>query len=111
MESLSVDMIPASVPEGAAGKSFFGLDAGEKGSFCCASGAGVFKLPFVTSFVPAFVAGLEAVFAACFVTAFCGACFTAGSGAAAASISSRLHSGMWADALQERSSGYYGCLE
>ena len=107
MESLSVDMIPAGVPEDAVGKSFFGTDAEEDGS----SDANVFTLPFVAGFVPAFWVGLEAVFAACFVTDFCGACFTAGSGAAAASISSHLHSGMWADALQERSRGYSGCLE
>lgn len=111
MESLSVDMIPAGVPEDAAGESFFGMDAGEDGAFCCASDTGVFTLPFVAGFVPAFWVGLEAVFAACFMAAFCGVCFTAGSGAAAASISSRLHSGMWADALQERSRGYSGCLE
>lgn len=111
MESLSVDTIPAGVPEDAAGESFFGMAAGEDGAFCCASGAGVFAFPFVAGFAPVFWAGLEAVFPACLVTAFCGAGFTAGSDAAAVSISSRLHSGMWADALQERSSGYSGCLE
>lgn len=111
MESLSVDTIPAGVPEDAAGAAFPGTDAGEDGAFCCASGVGGFAFPFVTGFVPAFGVGLKAVFPACFVTAFCGAGFTAGSGGAAVSISSRLHSGMWADALQERSRGYSGCLE
>ena len=94
MESLSVDTIPAGVPEDAAGESFFGMAAGEDGAFCCASGAGVFAFPFVAGFAPVFWAGLEAVFPACLVTAFCGAGFTAGSDAAAVSISSRLHSGI-----------------
>lgn len=110
MESLSVDIIPAGVPEDTAGAAFSGPDAGGDAAFCCALGAGAFPVPFAAGFVPAFWAGFDAVFDVCFVAAFCDAGFTAGSGAAA-SISKRLHSGIWADALQERSRGYSGCLE
>lgn len=109
MESLSADMIPAGVPEDTAGAAFPGLDAGGDGAFCCVPGAGVFTAPFAAGFVPAFGAGFAAA-VVCFGACFCGAGFV-GSGAAAASISRRLHSGMWADALQERSRGYSGCLE
>ena len=110
MESLSADTIPAGVPEDTAGAAFPGPDAGGDGVFCCVPGAGVFTAPFAAGFAPAFGADFGAAFAVCFGACFCGAGF-AGSGAAAASISRRLHSGMWADALQERSRGYSGCLE
>ena len=100
MESLSADTIPA-------GAAFPGPDAGGDGAFYCAPGAGAFTAPFAAGFVPAFAAA----FAVCFDPDFCGIGFTAGSGVAAASISRRLHSGMCADALQERSRGYSGCLE
>ena len=99
MESLSADTIPAGVPEGA---DFFDPDAG---------GEGAFTVPFAAGFAPVCGAGLTAAFDVCFASVFCGVGFTAGSCAAAASISRRLHSGMWADALQERSRGYSGCLE
>ena len=99
MESLSADTIPA-------GAAFPGPDA----TFCCAPCAFAFTVPFAAGFVPAFWVGFDAVFNVCFVAVFCDAGFTAGSGAAA-SISRRLHSGIWADALQERSRGYSGCLE
>ena len=108
MESLSADTIPAGVPEDTAGAAFPGPDAGGDGAFCCAPGA--FTAPFPPGFVPAFGAGFDAAFVVCFGACFWGADF-AGSSAAAASISRRLHSGMWADALQERSRGYSGCLE
>ena len=110
MESLSADTIPAGVPEDTAGAAFPGPDAGGNGAFCCAPGAGAFTAPLAVGFVPAFGAGFDAAFAVCFDACFCWAGF-AGSGAAVASISRRLHSGMWADALQERSRGYSGCLE
>ena len=110
MESLSADMIPAGVPEDTAGAAFPGPDAGGDGSFCCAPGAGAFTAPFAAGFAPAFEADFGAAFDVCFGACFCGAGF-AGSGVAAASISRRLHSGMWADALQERRRGYSGCLE
>ena len=96
MESLSADTIPAGVPEDTAGAAFSGPDAG---------GAGAFTTSFPAGFVPAFGAGFDAVFVVYFGACFYGAGFV-GSGAAAASISRRLHSGMWADALQERSRGY-----
>ena len=108
MESLSADTIPAGGPEDTAG--FPGSDAGEFCVFCRMPDTGVFTVPFAAGFVPVLGALFGAVFAAGFVIAFCGACFTAGSGTAA-SISRRLHSGIWADALQERSRGYSGCLE
>ncbi len=108
MESLSADTIPAGVPEGA---DFFDPDAGGEGAFCCVPGADAFTVPFATGFAPVFVAGFTAAFDVCFASVFCGVGFTVGSCAAAASISRRLHSGMWADALQERSRGYSGCLE
>ena len=110
MESLSADTIPAGVPEDTAGAAFPGPDAGGDGAFCCVPGAGVFTAPFAAGFAPAFEADFGAAFAVCFGTCSCGAGF-AGSGVAAVSISRRLHSGMWADALQERSRGYSGCLE
>lgn len=110
IESLSADTIPAGVPEDTAGAAFPGPDAGGDGAFCCAPGAGVFTAPFAAGFAPAFGADFGAAFVACFGAGFCGAGF-AGCGVAAASISRRLHSGMWADALQERSRGYSGCLE
>ena len=99
MESLSADTIPAGVPEDTAG--FPGSDAGGFCVFCRVPDTGVFTAPFAAGFVPV----LGAVFGAVFAAGF------AGSGAAVASISRRLHSGMWADALQERSRGYSGCLE
>ena len=105
MESLSADTIPAGVPEDTAGAAFSGPDAGGAGAFCCAPGAGAFTASFPAGFVPAFGAGFDAVFVVYFGACFYGAGFV-GSGAAAASISRRLHSGMWADALQERSRGY-----
>ena len=108
MESLSADTIPAGVPEDTAGLP--GSDAGGFCVFCRVPDAGVFAAPFAAGFVPVLGALFGAVFAAGFVIAFCGSCFTAGSGAEA-SISRRLHSGIWADALQERSRGYSGCLE
>ena len=108
MESLSADTIPAGGPEDTAG--FPGSDAGEFCVFCRMPDTGVFTVPFAAGFVPVLGALFGAVFAAGFVIAFCGTCFTAGSGTAA-SISRRLHSGIWADALQERSRGYSGCLE
>ena len=108
MESLSAYTIPAGVPEDTAG--FPGSDAGGFCVFCRVPDASVFTAPFAAGFVPVLGALFGAVFAAGFVIAFCGACFTVGSGVAA-SISRRLHSGIWADALQERSRGYSGCLE
>lgn len=108
MESLSADTIPAGVPEDTADLPC--SDAGGFCVFCRVPDTGVFTVPFAAGFVPVLGALFGAVFAAGFVIAFCGACFTAGSGTAA-SISRRLHSGIWADALQERSRGYSGCLE
>lgn len=94
MESLSVDTIPAGVPEDAAGTAFPGSAAAVFWGFCCAPAADGFAVPFAAGSVPVFWAGLEAAFPACFVTVFWGAGFTTGSAAAAVSISSRLHSGI-----------------
>lgn len=108
MESLSVDTIPAGVPEDAVGAAF---PRSAAGGFCCAPAVDGFGVPFTAGFVPVLEAAPDDAFGAFFAVCFCGACFATGSGAAAVSISSRLHSGMWADALQERSRGYSGCLE
>lgn len=61
MESLSVDIIPAGVPEDTAGVAFPGSDAGGDATFCCAPGAGAFPVPFA--------AGFAAVFVVCFAAA------------------------------------------
>ena len=70
MESLSVDIIPAGVPEDTAGAAFPGPDAGGDAAFCCAPGAGAFPVPFAAGFVPVFTAGFAAVFVVCFPAAF-----------------------------------------
>ena len=90
MESLSVDTIPAGVPEDAAGTAFPGSAAAVFWGFCCAPAAGGFAVPFPAGFVPVLGVALDVVFGA----VFCDACFTTGFGAAEVSISSRLHSGI-----------------
>ena len=70
MESLSVDIIPAGVPEDTAGAAFPGPDVGGDAAFCCASGAGAFPVPFAVGFVPVFAAGFTAVFVVCFAAVF-----------------------------------------
>ena len=62
MEALSVDIIPAGVPEDTAGAAFPGLDAEGDAAFCCAPGAGAFPVPFAAGFVAVFVVCFAAVF-------------------------------------------------